>query len=622
MTADTRPRRSPPATAPQKIMSLFAKLLLRCCLQRNLWQSYGINICILHSAFRLNDALSKFAKYTFLLFLIMTKIAKRLTFTATFLMLATVFWAYTPTERYFEITKNLEVFASLFKEVNTYYVDDVSPTELMKTGIDAMLRSLDPYTNYIPEDRIEDYRTMTTGQYGGIGASFSKHGDKIVIVMPYEDYPAYKAGLQIGDEIIAVDGRAIKDKKTADISSLLKGQAGTDLTLTVKRYGQEKLLEVPLTREKIKVDNVPFYGMVTEDVGLMQLKDFTSSASGDVKKALIALKEQGAKKIIFDLRSNPGGLLSEAINVSNLFIEKGEDIVSTKGKVSEWNKTYKALNKALDTDIPLAVLTNGRSASAAEIVSGVMQDYDRGILVGDKTFGKGLVQATRPLSYNSQLKVTTAKYYIPSGRCIQAIDYSNRDENGRAQKLPDSLRMAFKTRLGRTVYDGEGITPDTTVEEDPYTPIARSLISKWLIFDYATMYAATNDTIDDPQTFEFSDAQYDSFVAWLKDKDYDYKTDVEKSLEELTENAKKEKYYDDISDEIALLNTRLTHNKEKDLRKHKAEIKELLEQEIASRYFLREGAIKASFDNDKDVLTAVSILNNPMVYKRLLAGEK
>ncbi|MBC8082837.1 MAG: S41 family peptidase, partial [Hymenobacter sp.] len=360
-------------------------------------------------------------------------------------------------ERYFEIAKNLDIFATLFKEVNTYYVDEVPPAKLVKTGIDAMLKSLDPYTNYIPEDDIEDFRTLTTGQYGGIGAVVVKRGGKTVVQAAYEGYPAQKAGLLPGDEIMTINSVNVEKKNNGDISKLLKGQANSLVKLMVTRYGQDAPVEINITRDKIQVDNVPYYGMLTNDIGYFQLAGFTVDAGKEVRMALTKLKEQGAKKIVFDIRDNPGGLLNESVNISNLFVDKGLDIVSTKGKVTEWNKTYKALDMPFDTTIPVAIITSNRSASASEIVSGVLQDYDRAVVIGERTFGKGLVQATRPLSYNSQLKVTTAKYYIPSGRCIQEIDYAHRADDGTLGKVPDSLRTAYKTQAGRTVYDGGGV---------------------------------------------------------------------------------------------------------------------------------------------------------------------
>lgn len=525
-----------------------------------------------------------------------------------------------PGERYFEIAKNLDIFATLFKEINAYYVDDVNPNQLMKTGIDAMLQSLDPYTNYIPEDDIEDYRTMTTGQYGGIGALIGNKFGKNMVIMPYEGFPAYESGLKIGDEILKVDDVDVTDKSTSEVSKLLKGQANTDLSILIKRFGVDEPIEITLMREKITINNVSYYGMVTEDIGYIKLEDFTTGASKEVKNALIDLKEKGAEKLIFDLRDNPGGLLSEAVNVSNIFIPKGSEVVHTKGKVKDWNKEYKALDQAVDTEIPLVVLTSGRSASAAEIVAGVVQDYDRGVLVGSRTFGKGLVQATRPLTYNSQLKITTAKYYIPSGRCIQAIDYSIRNDDGSVARVADSLKTEFKTRNGRSVYDGGGINPDVEVENELYAPITISLITKGLIFDYGTEYYYQNDEIPQPLEFTLTDADYDTFVGWLSDKDYDYVTEVEKTVDDLIASAKTEKYYSDIKEQIGSLRTRIQHNKEKDLQTFQDEIVELLEEEISSRYYLKAGMIEASFDDDPYVKEAVQTLNDTEKYNTILGN--
>jgi carboxyl-terminal processing protease len=478
------------------------------------------------------------------------------------LITGSVFFAFTQVnDRYFEIAKNIDIFTTLFKEVNTYYVDDVNPTKVIKTGIDAMLESLDPYTNYIPEDDIEDYRTMTTGQYGGIGAIIGRKGTKNIILMPYESFPAHTSGLKIGDEIITIDGKEVKDKNTTDISKLLKGQAGTKLKLVVTRFGKKEPMTFEITRQKIKIENIPYCGMVNNEVGYFHLTDFTTGASKEVKDAVVKLKDMGAKKIIFDLRDNPGGLLTEAINIANLFIPKDKEVVSTKGKVTEWNKIYYALNSPLDVQIPIIVLTSGRSASAAEIVSGVLQDYDRGILVGEKTFGKGLVQATRPLSYNSQLKVTTAKYYIPSGRCIQAIDYSRKKEDGSVSKIADSLRREFRTKNGRPVFDGAGVYPDVSVTKGEFSALAQSLVNKNIVFDFATEYYYKHEKIAPAKEFEIDDKTYDEFVKWLVGRDYDYKTKVETELEALIDNSKKEKYYEGIKEQIQSLKDKIYHNK-------------------------------------------------------------
>jgi len=532
------------------------------------------------------------------------------------------FVAFTPpNDRYFEIQRNLDIFATLYKEVNMYYVDDVNPNKLMKIGIDAMLRSLDPYTDYIPEDEIEDYRTMTTGQYGGIGSNVITRYGKSIITMPYKESPANKAGLKIGDEILKIDDIELKNKSANDVSKLMKGQAGTPVKLTIRRFGKDLPINFSLIRENIKITNVPYYGMINDEVAYIHLSDFTSGASREVKSALIDLKAKGAKKLIFDLRDNPGGLLHEAVDICNIFLPKEASIVSTKGKVIEWNKTYTGNSLPIDTEIPLIILTSSRSASASEIVAGVMQDYDRAVLVGQKTYGKGLVQTTRPLSYNSQLKVTTAKYYIPSGRCIQAIDYSHRNEDGSVGKIPDSLKVAFKTKNGRQVFDGGGLAPDISLEKYSYSQLAISLDSKQLLFDYGTKYASEHPSIKSPKEFKLTDDEYNTFIKWLDTKDYDYTTQVEKEIESLVTYAKKEKYYDDLQQQINILKAKMSHNKNTDLQKFKPEIKELLEAEIVSRYYLEPGETEASFDNDLDLQAALKLFKDNDRYKKILSGK-
>ncbi|MCU0389957.1 MAG: S41 family peptidase [Thermoflexibacter sp.] len=526
----------------------------------------------------------------------------------------------TPDDHYFEVMKNLEIFGTLFKEVNTYYVDEISPNELMNEGINSMLNSLDPYTNYIPEDQIEDYRIMTTGQYAGIGIeTITREDGKTVITKPMKGFVGEKSGLLIGDQIIKIDGIDVASKSGSEISQFLKGQAGTPIELVIKRFGNDKPMTFKMTREKISTTNVPYFGMVSSDVGLIQLTDFTYNASKEVKDALVKLKEQGAKSVILDLRDNPGGLLGEAVNISNLFVNKGNEIVSTKGKVKEWNKKYNALNNALDTDIPLAVLINSSSASAAEIVCGVMQDYDRGVLIGQNSFGKGLVQVTRSLSYNSKLKVTVAKYYIPSGRCIQAVDYTHRNPDGSVGKVPDSLRIAFKTKAGRVVYDGGGVKPDLENEKPHVSQLLSVLLRKGLLFDYATEFRVKNATIAPAKEFVLSESQYQDFVKWVSNKDLDYKTKVERTIESLEKTAKEEKYYEDIKTQLTSLKDKLSHNKDNDLQKFKTEIKEELEKEIASRYYFADGRMEASFNDDPDIKTALALFKDEAKYKKILA---
>ena len=528
----------------------------------------------------------------------------------------------TPNDRYFQIIKNLDIFASLFKEVNAYYVDEVNPNEMMKVGIDAMLNSLDPYTNYIPEDAIEEYRTMTTGRYGGIGALVGQRNGENVVIMPHEGYPASRAGIKIGDRIISIDGYNIEGKSSDDISVLLKGQAGTPVTLQVKRFGEDAPLEFTMLREKIQIDNVTYSGMVSDNVGLVRLTDFTMGASREVKQAIEALRKEGAESIILDLRGNPGGLLNEAINICNLFVERGAEVVSTRGKVTDWNKTYRTLNPAFDTDLPVAVLISSGSASASEIVAGVLQDYDRGILVGQKSFGKGLVQATRPLTYNSQLKVTTAKYYIPSGRCIQALDYTHRRADGSVGRVPDSLKSEFFTQNGRSVFDGGGVDPDVDIDPENLAPITRNLMAQNLLFDYATRYFYLHDKIAPARNFRLSDAEYDDFVQWVTDKNFDHRTATERELEELIASAKDEQYYNEVERELKALQDRLTRNKASDLQTFKEEIRSQLEEEIAAHYYFEVGRVEVSFSHDEEVAEAIRLLNSPKEVSELLARQE
>ncbi|UII30030.1 S41 family peptidase [Fulvivirga ulvae] len=526
-----------------------------------------------------------------------------------------------PSDRYFEIAKNLDIFATLFKEVNALYVDEVNPNKVIKTGIDAMLASLDPYTNYIPEDDIEDFRTQSTGQYGGIGAITSRLNGKIKVVMLMEGYSAEKNGLRIGDEVIKINDIDVRELSREETSDLMKGQANTPVSLTVLRYGSTAPITLDFKREKVKISNVPYYGMVSTDIGYVKLTEFTMQAGKEVRNAVDELKDKGAKKIILDVRGNPGGLLIEAVNITNVFLPKGQEVVSTKGKLTENNASYKTLNNPVDEEIPLVVLINSGSASASEIVAGTIQDYDRGVIIGQKSFGKGLVQITRPLSYNSQLKVTTAKYYTPSGRCIQALDYSFRNEDGSVGAVPDSIKMEFKTTNGRTVMDGGGIDPDITIEKESLSPIAQSLFIKGYIFDYATKYHFDHQSITEAKNFKLSEQEYQAFTDWLSDKDYSYTTQVEKKLEELTKNAKKEKYYEDIKERLSDVKTTLENSKKNDLTDFKSQIVTMLEDEITSRYYLEKGSVESTFDSDEDILAAIKVLNQPERYKQILGKQ-
>lgn len=534
--------------------------------------------------------------------------------------------AATNTTEYFEISKNLEIFATLYKELNSYYVDDIDPNEFMQEGIDAMLLSLDPYTNFYSEAEIENYRFETTGKYGGIGSLIKKEADYIVISEPYKNYPADKAGLIAGDKIVSVDGNIVKGKSSEEVSKYLKGEPGTKITVNILRPqadGSDKELNIDITREEVKVKNVPFYGYLENNVGYIKLSNFTQQAGKEVEDAFKELKKDHPemKGLILDVRGNPGGLLHEAVNITNVFIDKGELVVFTKGKVKEWDKDFKTINDPIDTEMPLVVLTNRGSASASEIVSGAIQDLDRGVVIGQKTFGKGLVQTTRKLTYNTQLKVTTAKYYIPSGRCIQAINYAEKDEDGAVKKIPDSLKVAFQTLNGRTVYDGGGVDPDVETEVEYLSDISISLGRKDLFFDYATLYRAKNKELHDGKNFRLTDEEYADFVTWLQDKDYDYTTDSEALLVKFKETAEKEEYYDAVKAEYEALEKQISHDKKKDLQKKSAELKRLLENEIVTRYYYREGAIENGFAYDIEVKEAMALIQNSSKYNGILQGK-
>ena len=526
-----------------------------------------------------------------------------------------------PAERYFEIAKNLEIFASVFKEVNNLYVDEINPNKTIRVGIDAMLGSLDPYTNFISEDQVEDFRTQNTGQYGGIGAVTRTIGNRTVVTMVYEEYPAFKNGLKIGDEVIKMDGVDLSKLSLDEANQLMRGQVGTPVKLTVKRIGKTEPINIEFKREKIKISNVPYFGMIAPDMGYVQLTEFTVDAGKEVKNAMVALKEKGAKHIILDLRGNPGGLLHEAVNICNIFIPKGKKVVDTKGKVPENNITYQTLNNPVDLEIPVIVLINRGSASASEIVAGTLQDYDRAVVLGEKSYGKGLVQIPRPLSYNSQVKITTAKYYTPTGRCIQVLDYAHRREDGSAGSIPDSVKKEFSTTHGRKVFDGGGIDPDVKIESPEPAMVTQILFHDGLIFDFATQYAYSHATIPEAKSFSLTDQEYQEFVTWSKTKKVTYQTSLETELNDLILHAKRERSYDDIKPQLDLIQARIADGRKNDLMNFKDQIKPLLEEEIASRYYFEKGTVEARFKNDNEVKKAMDVLRNQSEYKKILHIE-
>lgn len=519
----------------------------------------------------------------------------------------------------FEITKNLDLFISMIKELNILYVDDINPDELVEEGVNAMLSSLDPYTSYYPAEDVEGYTMQVSGKYGGIGAIIRKIDDYVVVAEPYDGFPAYKAGLVAGDIIVEVEGVSVKGKGTDEVSKLLRGEPGTKVNITIEKPVTEERIFKTLTREEIKVEAVPYYGMVNPQVGYIRLTNFTNDCSRDVRNALNELKQENdLQGVILDLRSNPGGLLQEAVKVSNAFIAKGKKVVSTKGRYYNHEKSFLTEEPPVDPDIPLVVLINHNSASASEIVSGVIQDYDRGLVVGETSFGKGLVQTTMDLKYNAKLKMTTSKYFLPSGRCVQAIDYSGRYKDG-AEKVPDSLRTKFKTDGGRLVYDAGGVSPDVELEREKYSLVTGSLYQQQLFFRYASDYKEKNGSIADAGQFELSEQEYQEFITWLGTQEFSYTSESEKLLGDLKETAEEEQYLATIESDIADLEASIGTEKLKDLDEYKDQIKESLESEIVTRYYLQKGRIANGLREDPVIKKSVQLLQNQSEYKRLLS---
>ena len=510
----------------------------------------------------------------------------------------------------------MDIFAEVYKEVNTTYVDEVKPGELIRAAIDGMLKSLDPYTNFYSEAQAEDYRYQVTGTYAGIGSTIRTIDDYVHIESPVEGFPAHKAGLLPGDKILAVDGEDMKGKKSSEVTEYLKGKAGTSFELTIERMGEGELTK-SITREKIKIKNVPYQGIIEDEIGYIKLTGFTPNAGKEVRDAVIDLKGKGAKKLVLDLRNNGGGLLHEAINIVNVFVPRGETIVITRGKFEEDNRSYKTLNSPVDIEIPLVILINGNSASASEIVSGALQDLDRAVLVGRNSFGKGLVQTTKRLTYNTSMKITTAKYYIPSGRLIQRLDYGNK-VNGRAIAVADSTKRAFKTRNGRAVTDGEGIQPDIKIDVAKYSEVAQALLRNNHVFQFANEYRSKNAEAVEPMQFDITESVYDAFKTYLTDKKYAYTTRTEKDIEDLEKQAKKDNYFDLLSAEIERLNTAMASTKKNDLVNHKEELKEILEYEIIKRYYFERGRVEISFDNDPDWARVKELLSDNAKYNTLI----
>jgi len=529
-------------------------------------------------------------------------------------------WVFRTESRDFKLQKNMDIFYSLIRELNAFYVHELKPDELFKKTIDEMLGDLDPYTTYYPESEQDDFAFMTTGKYGGIGSQIRKSGDYTVLTNVYKDFPADQAGLKAGDILREVDGRSLKGMDAAEVSEALKGESGTKITVLIGRQGQD--IKKELTRKRISINPVPYYGMIDNETAYIRFTNFTQNCSDNVKEALVSLiDEHNAQKIILDVRSNPGGLLDEAVKIVNLFIGPGNEVVSTKGRVEKYDDTHKTTGKAVDEEIPLLIMINQNTASAAEIVAGALQDLDRAVVVGQRSFGKGLVQISRPLSYNTTLKVTTAEYYIPSGRCIQAIDFSNRNEDGSLGHIPDSLTSEFTTRNGRTVKDGGGISPDYVVEATKLSHFSTQLYIRSLIFDFATRYYWNTDDIDKPGTFSLDDQAYSEFHNFLAEKDFTYESATENSLDRLRAVAKSEKYYENNKALFEELENNLGHELGKDLELFRDEISRLLEDEIIGRYYYEEGVIKHNLKTDRQIKRAIEVINDESLYAATLEGS-
>ena len=530
--------------------------------------------------------------------------------------------AFSSNNGFFEVAKSLDIFTTLYKELNTYYVDTLPHEKLIGTAMASICESLDPYTDFIAEENMAEYRQMTTGRYGGIGSMIGGRPDYVVITEPYEGYPAQKAGLRAGDKIIAIDGKSTKGFSSDEVSKNLKGKAGSSVVVTVLRLNhqlKEEQKNITINREEIKIKNVPYFGVIENNIGYIQLNSFTEKAGAEVHAAFNTLLQKNKiKGIVLDLRGNPGGLLNEAIAVANVFIPRGVEVVTTKGRTEDNFKKYITEDAPIDTKLPMVILADTNSASAAEIIAGTMQDLDRAVIIGQRTYGKGLVQSTASLPYNYKLKLTTAKYYIPSGRCIQAINYSQKNSNGDVNKTPDSLRAPFKTKNGRTVYDGGGVEPDITILPEYYSPVIFPLLVKNLLFDYANIYSATHNNISAANKFSLTDKEYDSFVKFVTDKGFEYDTRSEKVVDYIKSVAEKEKQIDGIKTDLDELKSLLIAEKKKDLYKEKNEIKKLLESEIVSRYFWQTGRTEYSLKTDKEVLKAIEVLDNPAQIKKIL----
>ena len=545
---------------------------------------------------------------------------KKLIFGGSLLLLAIGGMAFQ--DDLFQVAKNLDIFATVYKEVNINYVDEINSTKLIKRGLDAMMESLDPYTEFVPESEIEDYKLhYVSMQYGGIGAGVYNRNNKVIISQLFEGYPAQKADVRVGDEVLKINDVDLAGKNSEAVSALLKGAKGGVVKLLVKRENTPQPLVKNLLREEIKQPNVSYHGMLKGGIGYIKLDKFLENSGQEVQDALLDLKKNNPKGIVLDLRFNGGGILQEAVKIVNFFVPKGVEVVSQKGKLKEKNNVYYTQNAPIETDLPLVVLVNGRSASASEIVAGALQDLDRAVIIGQRSYGKGLVQQTFSMPYNSLVKITISKYYVPSGRCIQALDYTHRKEDGTVVKMADSLIHEFKTKDGRSVYDGSGIYPDVVVKQDPIANITKALITKMLVFNYANIYRNAHNELPAPDNYNLSDADYADFVKYLSGKDYSYNTQTERLLADLKLVAEHEKQLAEIKPEYDALKTKLAISKKNDLTQHQAEIRQILESELITRYYYEKGRIEDSFKYDKELNAAKQVIQNKPELASILKGE-
>lgn len=556
----------------------------------------------------------------------MKKIFKLRWLVAMMLVLGAVaFWGFKSGDsRSFQIAKNLDVFNSIVKELDLFYVDTINPDKTIREGIDAMLYSLDPYTEYYPEDDQSELEQMLKNSYGGIGSiiTWDAKLKRSVIAEPYEGMPAATSGLKAGDVLMAIDGKDLAGKNNQEVSEMLRGQVGTGFKLTVQRPGTEKTLDFDIVRRSIQLPIIPYYTVLDDQIGYINLSTFSGNPSKEFKQAFLDLKKKGITSLVIDLRNNGGGLLDEAIEIANFFLPRGKVLVTTKGKIKQASNTYKTLREPLDLDIPLAVLVNSSTASSSEILAGSLQDLDRAVIVGNRTFGKGLVQTTRMLPYGGTMKLTTSKYYIPSGRCVQAIDYKHRNEDGSVGRIPDSLTTVFHTAAGREVRDGGGVTPDIEVKQDKLPNILFYLVNDNLIFNYATQYCLKHATIAEPEKFVITDADYADFKEMVKKADFKYDQQTEKILKSLKEMAEFEGYMTDASKEFDALEKKLTHNLDRDLDYFSKDIKNMIALEIVKRYYYQRGAIIEQLKDDDDLKKAVEILTSPEEYRKMLSSPE